>query len=96
MKRATILLALLALLLASGAALAQKAEPYDLTWNTIDGGGQTFGHGGTYLLGGTIGQSDADLLRGGTFVLGGGFWKGGSASGGSYSLYLPMVVKSFP
>ncbi len=39
-----VLLLLLALLLA--VALAQSGGGYDLTWNTVDGGGATFSTGG--------------------------------------------------
>src|SRR6185436_16695827 len=45
---------------------------------TIDGGGQTFSTGGSFSLGGTIGQPDAGSpsapLTGGSFELVGGFW----------------------
>ena len=56
------------------AALAQ----FDLSWNTIDGGGATFSTGGGFELGGTIGQPDASLtpMTGGSFVVVGGFWAG--------------------
>src|SRR5262245_62851244 len=51
---------------------------YDLSWYTIDGGGATFSTGGTFQLGGTIGQPDASSfsspMSGGTFTLVGGFW----------------------
>lgn len=46
---------------------------------TIDGGGGTRSTGGTFGLGGTIGQPDAGLLTGATFTLSGGFWSGGDA-----------------
>src|SRR5262245_39632006 len=50
---------------------------YDLSWNTIDGGGATFSTGGGYELGGTIGQPDAcPTMTGGAFGLRGGFWPG--------------------
>jgi hypothetical protein len=49
---------------------------YDLSWNTIDGGGGK-STGGTFELEGTIGQPDAGgPLTGGTFSLTGGFWPG--------------------
>ena len=55
-------------------ALAQTGGGYDLTWNTIDGGGGT-STGGVYSLSGTIGQPDAGTLTGGgTYTLNGGFW----------------------
>jgi Dockerin type I domain len=53
----------------------------DLSWNTVDGGGGT-STGGSYVLGGTIGQPDAASMSGGTFALAGGFW--------------PAVVQSCP
>lgn len=62
---------------APASALAQTGGTYDLTWNTIDGGGATFSTGGTYSLGGTIGQYDVGTLVGGSYVLAAGFWKGG-------------------
>ena len=61
------------------AALAQELAPgsFDLSWNTIDGGGGT-SSGGTFEVTGTIGQPDASssMLTGGTFSLSGGFWPG--------------------
>ncbi len=53
--------------------LAQSGG-YDLSWWTVDGGGATFSTGGTYRLGGTIGQPDAGELSGGDYTLYGGFW----------------------
>ena len=61
----------LAFALAAPAALAQ---PFEIDWYTIDGGGGT-SSGGTYVLSGTIGQHDAGgTLAGGTYELTGGFW----------------------
>ena len=54
-------------------ASAQSGVGYDLTWNTIDGGGGT-SNGGAYVLNGTIGQPDAGTFSGGTYVLNRGFW----------------------
>ncbi|MEN3000855.1 MAG: hypothetical protein ABDI19_03310 [Armatimonadota bacterium] len=72
LKRMSIAaLALLSLTLAN----AQSGGGYDLSWGTIDGGGITFATGGTFTLGGTVGQPDAsDALTGGPFSLTGGFW----------------------
>jgi len=56
-------------------ARAQSGGGYDLTWWTIDGSGITFATGGTFNLGGTVGQPDAsNELAGGAFRLTGGFW----------------------
>lgn len=85
------LLALLLSLLAS-AALAQSGGGYDLTWNTVDGGGYTWSTGGGYVLGGTVGQPDAGALAGGGYTLTGGFWPGAA---GQYRVYLPLVLRNF-
>lgn len=71
-------------------ATAQSGGGYDLTWSTVDGGGATFSTGGTYSLGGTIGQPDAGTLSGGSYTLGGGFWGGGTIH---YTLYLPLILR---
>jgi hypothetical protein len=78
--------------LLAGIALAQSGNGYDLSWNTVDGGGHTFSTGGRYTLGGTIGQPDAGALTGGGYTLGGGFWRGGAVDR-SYDVYLPLVLR---
>jgi len=75
-----------ALLLSVSTAFAQPAGLYDLSWNTIDGGGGTSAASG-YTLTGTLGQPDAGTLSGGSYTLQGGFW---SALAGS-SLFLPLT-----
>jgi hypothetical protein len=52
-------------------AKAQRGGPYDLTWNTMDGG--DFSIGGTFALRGVIGQPDAGWMSGGAFTIQGGF-----------------------
>ena len=86
-----LLLALLVLL--PVLALAQTGGGYDLTWSTIDGGGYTFSTGGSYSLGGTVGQADAGGLTGGGYSLAGGFWGGGAAQ---HRVYLPLVMRNYP
>ncbi len=88
-----MLLIALTLVLAS-LALAQTGGGYDLTWNTVDGGGGT-SIGGTYELGGTVGQPDAGVLSGGGHILAGGFWSGTAAAAAQYHIYLPLVVKNY-
>lgn len=61
-----------------------SADTYDLTWNTVDGGGGMNSVGGTYTLSGTIGQPDAGVMTGGTYTLTGGFWAGASPSAPCY------------
>lgn len=89
----TCVLVLCALALLSGVALAQGG--YDLSWWTVDGGGETFSTGGGYSLGGTIAQPDAGLLTGPGYRLEGGFWVGGAPPGSLYRVYLPMVMRGY-
>jgi hypothetical protein len=100
MKRLTILVPIvLVLLIGITTASAQRtndpASPqsgYSIDWYTIDGGGATFSTGGSYSLGGSIGQADAGSLGGGSYTLNGGFWGGASIN---YTIYLPLVLKNF-
>ncbi len=87
-----LLVPMLALLLfAGGAALAQSGGPYNLEWNTVDGGGGSMS-GGAYVLNGTIGQADAGApMTGGNYVLQGGFWGGAAAP--EMRLYIPIVLR---
>lgn len=55
-------------------ALAQSSGGYDLSWSTIDGGGES--NGGPYALKSTIGQPDAGVMAGGDYEVLGGFWPG--------------------
>ena len=66
----------LAMVCATRSASAQSGGAYNLEWNTLSGGGQTFATGGAYSLGGTTGQPDAGSLAGGSYALSGGFWGG--------------------
>ncbi len=93
-----VLASLVVLALAAGVAVyAQSGGGYDLTWNTVDGGGVTFASGGGYTLGGTAGQPDAATWSGGGYTLSGGFWHagvgGGTPPGGETTVYLPLIVK---
>ena len=85
-------LLLLLLLTAPVIVLAQTGGSYDLSWNTVDGGGGT-GSNGAYTLFGTVGQPDSGAtLTDGDYALAGGFW-GGAAAAVEYRLYLPVVVR---
>ncbi len=64
-------------LLSIGLTAVAAAQSFDLSWNTIDGGGG-YGFGGGFVLEGTIGQPDAGMvMTGGGYTLAGGFWAGG-------------------
>ncbi|MEO6060600.1 MAG: hypothetical protein ABIQ99_01525 [Thermoflexales bacterium] len=96
MKRILILTAIMASVLGVSlvaghqTASAQTGGGYDLTWNSIDGGGATFSTGGGYSLGGTIGQADAGATSGGSYSLSGGFWAGVPAS---YNAFVPIALR---
>ncbi|MCE7969331.1 MAG: hypothetical protein DYG94_11390 [Leptolyngbya sp. PLA3] len=67
---------------ASTLCSAQTGGIFDLSWNTMDGGGETYLTGGVFSLGGTIGQPDAGAtMAGGVYTLQGGFWPGAAAAG---------------
>ncbi len=57
-------------------ATAAVASDFDLSWHTVDGGGDMFTTGGNLELSGTIGQPDANelVMTGGSYALTGGFW----------------------
>jgi len=75
---------------ASPVLQAQTGSGYDLTWSTIDSGGETFSTGDGYELGGAIGQADAGELTGDNgYSLTGGFWEG--AGCGACILYADVA-----
>ena len=94
--KASLLLALLLLLLLAGVALAQvPQQTYTLDWWTVDGSGGMFSTDSGYSLGGTAGQPDPGVLSGGGYELGGGFWGGGAPTPGQrYGIYLPLVLRN--
>ncbi len=72
---------------------------YDLSWWTVDGRGDTFSQGGSYSLGGTLGQPDVGVLMdGGSYTLAGGSWGGGGLAEepGRNDIYLPIILKNTP
>jgi hypothetical protein len=93
MRRLALFLVLACLLALSGTALGQSGGPYDLSWNTVDGGGVTYSFGGSYILGGTIGQADAGTLSGGSYTLLGGFWHTAPAMPEPRRMHLPLVMR---
>jgi len=98
----TYALAVLLALAAGAAVYAQAGGGYDLTWNTVDGGGAIFASGGGYTVGGTAGQPDAAVWSGGGYTLpqgpiavSGGFWhaaQAGTPPGGP-GVYLPLILR---
>jgi len=70
--RVVVLSAFVVFIVAPAGALT--GGDYDLTRNTVDGGGTSSDTSGNYTVGGTTGQPDAGTLSGGAYVLRGGFW----------------------
>lgn len=95
MRRWAILLLGAGVLLLSVGLVAVAQGGYELSWWTTDGGGSTFSTGGSYELGGTIGQPDAGVLKGAGYTLLGGFWRGGVVSANYYWVYLPVVLRGY-
>ncbi len=76
MKRSHAIAYVVAIMVTAGAVALGTGGggDFDLSWNTIDGGGGS-STGGGFELAGTIGQPDAGpVMTGGKFVLRGGFW----------------------
>jgi hypothetical protein len=71
----SLLLGMVAATWATAAAAA-----YDLTWNSVAGGGATFMAGGNYSLGTTIGQDASGPANGGNYNLNAGFWQTSAAT----------------
>jgi hypothetical protein len=79
MKRTLLFAASAAVMGAAAPALAQAGGAFDLTWNTLDGGGGA-SISGSFKLQGTIGQPDAGVMSSGAYRLIGGFWGGAGGS----------------
>lgn len=75
-RRLVVVVATLLLAFSAAVAAAQTGGMFDLSWNTVDGGGGTSSTGGNFSLGGTIGQPDAGVSSGGVYTVSGGFWPG--------------------
>lgn len=76
-------------------AIAQAGGAYDLSWNSLAGGGQTFATGGAYSLGSTTGQSGAGALAGGVYAISGGFWTGSPAATTGVDPAAPPIPRVF-
>ncbi len=93
----TIAVIILALsILSAPLVQAQSGVNYDLSWSTVDNGGNS-SNGGQYALVGTIGQPDVGVaLSGDDYILTGGFW-GESVSNSpelhNGQIYLPLMLR---
>ncbi len=93
MKRAAVIASVLVLVLGAAAAVLAQAPAYELSWSRVAGGGATFSTGGSYELGGTVGQAEAGTMSGGAFTLSGGFWAGVGGLAGQQRVYVPLAIK---
>ena len=94
MKRKTILLVLIILLLAvtAGVVLSNAGTGLQIAWWTVDGGGGV-SLGGDYLLQGTAGQFDAGTMHGESYTLSGGFWQATEAVVSLEKVMLPVIIR---
>ena len=76
MNRAAFILRTALAMLLVVSLVVTVADDFTIDRNTVDGGGEMWSRGGDFELSGTIGQFDAGVTSGGTFVLTGGFWFG--------------------
>ncbi len=93
MKRTTFvasLAALAAAVLVVSMVAAQSRGGYDLSRNTIAGGGGS-SSGDSYALAGTIGQADTGMLIGGGYTLAVGFWPGARTQ---FAVFLPLILRN--
>ena len=78
MKHATMLMSLVTALSVTVLDHAQRgetrADDFEISRSTINGGGVMLSSGGEFELSGTIGQPDAGVMEGEGFTLTGGFW----------------------
>jgi len=95
MRRHIVALLLLCLLLLSIAASAAAGAPVlRLDWHVVASGGGS-STGGGFQIQGSIGQPAVSVLRGGAYVLRGGFWQGEGSPLPAYWGYLPVVLKRY-
>jgi hypothetical protein len=94
-KQRIIILAVMLLLLAFGAAaLAQTSTGFNLEWHVIGGGGAE-SSSADYRVHGTIGQSvtSPPTASSAEFVVSSGYWPGGTPPAGT-TIYLPAILKN--
>lgn len=70
-----------AILILCTLASVARAQTFDVSWHTIDGGGG-LSSDSSFTLHGTVGQPDAGELAGGGFTLSGGYWPGAGSDSG--------------
>jgi uncharacterized repeat protein (TIGR01451 family) len=80
-----------------GLAAPVAAQPYDVSWWTVDTGGAMGLAAGPYVASGTAGQHDAGgPFAAGSYAVTGGFWANASAGGGGGNVDLALTVTDAP
>lgn len=92
-----VLLAVVILLLGASLALAQSSASYDLSRNTVGGGGGTSASA-SYNMNGSVGQPDAGGLASSSYSLYGGLWVPGTSEVApppppDIFSYIPIILK---
>ena len=90
-RRVTVLLALTAILLLAGSALAMSSTNYRLDWFTpMTGGGGAPASSASYAVNFTVGQTAIGASSSANYGAGLGYWYGAVAQ---FRIYLPLVLR---
>jgi len=93
MKRATFLLAPVAILLLAGVALAMESDNYRLDWFTpLTGSGGGAASSAHYAANFTVGQTAIGASSSASYGGCLGYWCGAAVE---YEIYLPAVLRDF-
>ena len=91
-RRVTVLLALTAILLLAGSALAMSSTNYRLDWFTpMTGGGGAPASSASYAVNFTVGQMAIGASSSANYGVGLGYWYGAAAQ---FRIFLPVVLKN--
>jgi len=90
-RRVTVLLALTAILLLAGSALAMSSTNYRLDWFTpMTGGGGAPASSASYAVNFTVGQTAIGVASSSSYRACLGYWCGAV---GQWRVYLPLVLR---
>ena len=91
MKRITLLLLLIGLVLVVNQAWAMSSTNYRLDWSTaLVGGGGGAASSTSYAINFTVGQTAIGASSSTNYGTGLGYWYG---TAGGYRIYLPLILK---
>jgi hypothetical protein len=90
-RRVAVLLALIAILILAGSAIAMSSTNYRLDWFIpMTGGGGGLASSANYAVNVTVGQSVIGASSSTNYQDGLGYWYRGT---GPYYLYLPLILR---